>query len=56
MMCFYCIKQHPQTLTKLHDFQKTETKYVSREKNKKSVLIWFTAEAAETKTWKTQVY
>lgn len=55
-MCFYCSKQHPQTLTKLYDFQKTETKYVSGEKKKKSVLIWFTAEAAEKKTWKTQVY
>lgn len=54
--CFYCSKQHPQTLTKLCDFQKTETKYVSGEAKKRSVLIWFAAEAAEKKTWKTQVY
>lgn len=52
----YCGKQNPQTFTKLCDFQKTETKYVSGEEKRRSVLIWFTAEAAERETWKTQVY
>lgn len=36
---FYCSKQHPQTPTKLLDFQKTETKCVSGEEKKRSALI-----------------